>query len=173
MCDQYAELFTAYLDRSLPAHIERDVAEHLESCANCHDRLEDMKSLVIDLERLGTVEASPEMAWAIKRAVRREARREAEVLLLKPVPFLISAAAAAVLLVAISLPGEQVGPPLESGTSTGDELILSDSAQLEHFVLPPRLGEQYQSAAPYATASVTDSASTREPSRVLGLPVRF
>jgi predicted anti-sigma-YlaC factor YlaD len=166
-------LFTAYLDRSLPAHIERDVAEHLESCTSCHDCLEDMKSLVVDLERLGAVEASPEMAWAIKRALRREARREAEASLLRPAPFLISAAAAAVLLVAVSLPGEQAGTPLEPGAPAGDELMLSESAQLEHFVLPPRLGEQYQSAAPYATASVTDSASTREPSRVLGLPVRF
>ena len=131
-----------------------------------------MKSLLIDLDRLGSVEASPELAWAIKRAVRHEARREAEAFLLRPAPFLISAAAAAMLLVVVSLPGEQAGTPLESGAPARDEFMLSESAQL-HFVLPPRLGEQYQPAAPYATASVTDSATTREPSRILGLPVRF
>lgn len=174
LCDLYAEMFTAYLDRSLPAHLERQLSEHIETCSECSGRLEGMKRLIAHLSAVGTPEASPELAWAIKRAVGREARREAEATLLKPLPFLVSAAAAAALLVAVSLPSDRgVSKPFDSGAAMTLEPGAAQSSRLENFVLPPRLGEGYRPAIPYATASRADTARASEASRVNGLAIRF
>ncbi len=173
LCELYSQMFTAYIDRSLPAHVERDLSEHLVECEECAARLEGMKRIVEDLSGLGTPEASPELAWAIKRAVRREARREEEVGMLKPLPFLISATAAAILLVAVSLPSDRAATPGGEGAPAGLDLSAMQATQLENFVLPPRLSGDFRSAVPYATASLSDTATSRKPSRVNGLAVRF
>jgi anti-sigma factor RsiW len=173
LCELYSQMFTAYIDRSLPAHVERELSDHLVECPGCTERLEGMKQLVEELSGLGTPEASPELAWAIKRAVQREVRREEEAHLLRPLPFLVSATAAAILLVAVIAPSEDATLLGGRGSMGGSDLDAVQSTQLENFVLPPRLNESYRAAVPYATASLADTATSREPSRVTGLAVRF
>ena len=172
-CGYYVELFSAWLDRSLPAHLEREIAAHLEHCGACRTRLEGMKRLLSDLRRLGEVEAGPEAAWAVKRAVRRQAVREEMRGILRPAPFLLSAAAAAVLLVV-------VGTTRERGIgSTPAERALAgqvETSPIQRYVLPPAVTDRYPGsveALEDAIRADQDSTGRRLPARIQGIPVRF
>ncbi len=174
LCGHYAQMFSAWLDRSLPAHIEREISEHLETCPACHDRLEGMRRLVVDLRRLGEVEAGPELAWVVKRAVHRQARQEELRGLIRPLPLLVSAAAAAVLLVVLGGPGTRPTEP------AGRDLPLTEAATqapIQRFVLPPAVEDRFpgtlMSADPDAAAALQDSLRLRLPIRIQGIPVRF
>jgi anti-sigma factor RsiW len=171
LCGHYAGLFTAYLDRSLPADVERELTEHLEGCPDCQDRLEGMKTLVERLALLGQVEAGPEVAWMVKRAIGRQERRAQGRGLLRPVPFLVSAAAAATLLVVVNMPSDQ--EPTAPPTVMNSTLEAGAAQQpLENFVLPPRLGSGLQSAEASATAAGMDTIRTPA-FRVPAIPIRF
>jgi anti-sigma factor RsiW len=174
LCGHYAQMFSAWLDRSLPAHIEREITEHLETCPGCRGRLEGMRQLVADLHRLGEVEAGPELAWAIKRAVHREARHQELRGLIRPLPLLVSAAAAAVVLVMLG--GDRLG----SAGPVQEEVPLTEAAtatSIQRFVLPPAVEDRFpgglQAADPDAAAALQDSLRRRLPALIKGIPVRF
>ena len=174
LCGHYAQMFSAWLDRSLPANIEREISEHLEACPGCHGRLEGMRRLVADLRRLGEVEAGPELAWAVKRAVQREARHQELRGLIRPLPLLVSAAASAVLLVLLG------SPRLRPADSVRSELPLTEavrSAPIQRFILPPAVEDRFpgglQAADPDAATALQDSLWLRLPIRIQGIPVRF
>jgi anti-sigma factor RsiW len=170
-CEHYAELFTGYLDRSLPANVERDLAEHLDGCPGCRERLDGMRELVERLARLGEAEASPELAWMIKRVIHREAAGRRQPGGIRLFPFLASAMATAAVLVAVSLSLPETGDPAPGKSGTGLEASTVQQAPLEHFVLPPRLGDRLQAAEAQATASGLDTART--PALRFTVPVRF
>ncbi|MFC1543861.1 anti-sigma factor family protein [Gemmatimonadota bacterium] len=171
LCGHYAGMFTAYLDRSLPAGVERELAEHLEGCPVCQNRLEGMRALVERLAQLGQVEAGPEVVWMVKRAIAREERRSRARGVLLPVPFLVSAAAAAALLVVVSLPSSR-GPAPSPSVMNSTLEAGAIQQPLENFVLPPRLGSGLQAAAASATASGMDTIRTPA-FRIPAIPVRF
>ena len=174
ICHLVAESFSAFLDRSLPASVELDIARHLDNCPECFHRLESMKSLIVDLRQLDTVEAASELAWSVKREVRRFARREETRPLLRPLPFLASAATAAVLLVIISIQG---GPEESSIGRTGSQssdLQTTQNTRLERYVLPGQVGEDNVPGLFEQQAAVEDTSNLREPSRIRGArAVRF
>jgi anti-sigma factor RsiW len=173
-CGHYAQMFSAWLDRSLPAHIEREISEHVETCPGCRGRLEGMRRLVADLRRLGEVEAGSELAWAVKRAVHREARHQELRGLIRPLPLLVSAAAAAVLLVVLGGPGSRPAGPAGLDLPTVE---TATQAPIQRFVLPPAVEDRFpgtlQAADPDAAAALQDSLRLRLPVRIKGIPVRF
>lgn len=174
ICHLVAESFSAFLDRSLPASVELDIARHLEDCPECFHRLESMKSLIVDLRQLDTVEAASELAWSVKREVRRFARKEETRPLLRPFPFLASAATAAILLVIVSIQG---GPEESSIDRTGSQSAypqMAESTRLERYVLPTQVGEDNVPGLFEQQAAVEDTSNIREPSRIRGArAVRF
>ena len=91
--------------------------------------------------------------------------------MLRPVPFLVSAAAAATLLVVVSFPSDP-GPASTPAVLNSTLEAGAMQQPLENFVLPPRLGSGLQAAAASATASGMDTIRTPA-FRIPAIPVRF
>ncbi len=174
LCHLVTESFSAYLDRSLPAAVELDIARHLDDCPECFHRLESMKSLIADLRQLDTVEAAPELAWSVKREVRRLVRREENRPLLRPFPFLASAATAAALLVIVSIQGGMEESSIDRAGSQSADLQAAQSTRFERYVLPAQVGQDNIPGLFEQQAAVEDTSNRREPSRIRGArAVRF
>lgn len=95
-CDETLELPSAYLDGELPAAERGELEAHLAACADCRRRLEGMRALKHAIARLPSREEPPGAVRARVQALRFGDRR-------RPVRRLASWAAAAALVVAISL----------------------------------------------------------------------
>ena len=174
ICHLVAESFSAYLDRSLPATVELDISRHLDNCPECFSRLDSMKNLIADLRQLDSVEAASELAWSVKREVRRLASREEMQPLLRPYPFLASAAAAAILLVVVSIQGGSEESSIGPTGSQSTDLQTADNARLERYVLPGQVGEDNVPGLFEQQAAIEDTSNIREPSRTRGArAVRF
>lgn len=173
-CQLVAESFSAYLDRSLPASVEQEITAHLDLCPDCLRRLEAVKAVIADLGRLGDVEAAPELAWSIKRAVRRLARQEEAKQVLRPLPFLASAALAASVLVLVSMGGGLVGSSPERQVAGPSESQFSQNPRWERYVLPAQVGEENASGLFGQQSAAEDTSTRQEPSRIRGArAVRF
>jgi len=169
-----AESFSAYLDRSLPASVEQEIAAHLDQCPECRQRLESVKALVVDLKKLDGIEAGSELAWSVKRAVHRLARREASMPFVRLLPFLTSTVAAAILLIIVSLPARMGNSPAQRSVSASPEMQTAQSPRWERYVLPAQVGEDNAPVLFDQQAAAQDSAARREPSRIRGSrAVRF
>ncbi|MCK4771982.1 MAG: zf-HC2 domain-containing protein [Candidatus Latescibacteria bacterium] len=173
-CELVAESFSAYLDRSLPASVEQEIAAHLDQCPECLQRLEEMKTLIADLYGLGGIEAAPELAWSVKRAVRRLAQRQADAPVLRPIPFLASAAAAAVVLVLVSVGSGPEDASLDQHAAGSSEMQVTQNPRWERYVLPAQVGEENVPSLFDQQAAAGDTSTIREPSRIRGArAVRF
>ena len=171
LCERFRDNLTEYLDRSLPAAEEQAFSRHLADCEVCRGLLDRTRGMLSDLGQAGRVEAPPELAWAVKRAVDRAERRESERPPLRPLPFGLSAVAAAAALVLLSWSGE---PPAPSGPAPGESPLtsgLAEGARWERYVSPAavdyRLPPEIRSARDSELAGV-DSLRTSLPSRVDG-----
>jgi len=174
LCHLVTESFSAYLDRSLPATVELDLARHLDNCPECFHKLESVKSLIADLNQLDTVETAPELAWSVKREVRRLAHREENRPLLRPFPFLASAAIAAATLVIVINHGGMERSSIDRTGSQSVDLQAAESTRLERYVLPVQVGEDNVPGLFDQQAAVEDTSKRREPSRIRGArAVRF
>ncbi len=169
-CGLVAESLAAYLDRSLPAPVERQIASHLEACPDCRRRLTAMTALVRDLRCLGDIEAGPEMSWAIKRLIRREARRENARALIRPLPFLASAAAAAAVFVLLGLTSR---PGLLPGSTPAPvpRMLQAEESPLweRRYALPAQVDELRSGTFAERQRAGSDSTATREPTRLHGI----
>ncbi len=170
LCGLVAESLSAYLDRSLPAPVERQIALHLEQCPACRRRLESMNALLADLQTLGEVEAGPELGWAIKRQIRRQARRERTRLLVRPVPFLASTAAAAAVFIIIGL-GQGPERGLSVDSLTDQNLIQAGETPLweRRYVLPAQVDALNTPALADRAGAGEDSTAVRRPTRLTGV----
>lgn len=169
-CDLVAESFSAYLDHSLPASLEGEIAAHLEECESCRLRLEGVVALIANLNGLGEVEAGTELGWSVKKAVHRYARRETSPTALRPLPFLASAAAAAVVLVIIGISGTDEMSPIPQSMLNPGSQQAEQSAQLDsRYVLPPLLEDLHSTGLIMPQVAETDTTSKREPSRLRGI----
>ncbi len=168
-CGLVAETFSAYLDRSLPASLEREISQHMEECEECRGRLEGVKALIVDLGRLGGEEAPTELGWSIKRVVGKQARREAATPIVRPIPFLTSAAAAAAALLVISLSGTGGTEPFQTSAIDPSTLQAEQPPVVEpQFALPAEMGAMQASPLLDNTMTANDSTSGRMPSRLRG-----
>ncbi len=167
-CGLVSEVLSSYLDHSLSASLERDVATHLEECVSCRHRLEGISFLLTDLKKLNVIDAPQELSWSIKRAVHREARKEQAISLLKPFPFLASAAAAAIILVMVGFQGAAVSPSVGETTAPLETLSAVDQGQLQRYILPPQIGG-FQGAGLYDDqVAMLDSTRSNAPIRLPG-----
>jgi len=168
-CGLVTESLSAYLDRSLPAPVERQIAEHLEECVACRRRLAGMNALLSDLQTLDRVEASPEVGWAIKRMIRREARRERARSVIRPLPFLVSSAAAAVLFILIGFGSatEQATGPVMLTEQTAIETAETPLWE-RRYVLPAQVGDPLGATVAGKSTTDTDSTVVHRPSRLTG-----
>jgi len=69
------EYLSVYLDGRLPARDKERVDAHLQSCADCSRKLEEMQSLVAEMRRLP--QATAPRSFAISPELAAAARREA------------------------------------------------------------------------------------------------
>ncbi|MFC1499888.1 anti-sigma factor family protein [Candidatus Zixiibacteriota bacterium] len=167
-CGLVTEVFSSYLDHSLSASLERDVAAHLEECVSCRHRLEGISSLITDLKKLNMIEAPHELSWSIKRAVHREARNERAFSLLRPFPFLASAAAAAIILVMAGFQGAAVPPTAGESPAQFETLSAIAQEQLQHYILPPQIGDLRGTGLFGDQVAMFDSTRIETPSRLPG-----
>lgn len=167
-CGLVAEVLSSYLDHSLSALLERDVAAHLEECASCRHRLEGVSSLIGDLKKLSEVDAPEELSWSVKRTIHREARREQAVSFLKPVPFLASAVAAAIILVMVGFQRAPVSPIYEEPSATLETLSSVAQTQLQRYILPPQIGGLQGSSLFDNQITLLDSTRVNSPVRLPG-----
>ncbi len=168
-CGLVAETFSAYLDRSLPASLEREISQHMEECEECQNRLEGVKAIISDLGRLGDEEAPTELGWSIKRAVCKQARREAAASIVRPIPFLTSAAAAAAAILVISLSGTGGTEPFQTMAIDPSIMQAEQPPVTEpQFALPAEMGGMQASALLDNAITADDSTSGRMPSRLRG-----
>ncbi len=167
-CGLVAEVLTSYLDHSLSASLERDVAAHLEECASCRRRLEGMSTLIFDLKMLNSVDVPEEISWSIKRAVHREARKDRVISLLKPVPFLTSAAAAAIILVVAGFSGGGTVPVTDGDNAPLETLSAVDQNRLQRYILPPQIGDLQGSGLFEDQLALADTSRSETPIRLPG-----
>ncbi|MFC1628099.1 zf-HC2 domain-containing protein [Gemmatimonadota bacterium] len=167
-CGLVSEVLSSYLDHSLSASLERDVAVHLEECVSCRNRLKGISLLLNDLKMLNIIDAPQELSWSIKRAVHREARREQAIPFLRPFPFLTSAAAAAIILVIAGFQGTVVSPDVGEAPATMETLAAVEQGLLQRYILPPQIGE-FQGARLFDDqAALLDSTRSDAPIRLPG-----
>ncbi len=167
-CGLVAEVLTSYLDHSLSASLERDVAAHLEECASCRHRLEGMAALIFDLKRLNSVDVPEEISWSIKRAVYRDARKDQVISLLRPVPFLTSAAAAAIILVVAGFSGGGTVPDSGGDQHPIETLSAMDQTQLQRYILPPQISDLQGAGLFENQLASLDTAQSETPVRLPG-----
>lgn len=75
-CAECAERLYEYLDRELTPEWERDVARHIDQCANCFNHLEFERVFLELLARRGAVSASHALRARILRRIRDQAPPE-------------------------------------------------------------------------------------------------
>ena len=173
-CQLVAESFSAYLDRSLPASVEQEISIHLDRCPECLQRLEGMKAVINGLGMLDGIEAAPELAWSIKKSVRRLARLEESRQVLRPLPFLASAALAASVLVLVSVGGGLEDSASGQRPAASSDTQVSQNTRWERYVLPAQVGEENVPGLFGQQAAAEDTSTRREPSRISGArAVRF
>lgn len=167
-CSLVAEVLTSYLDHSLSASLERDVAAHLEECASCRHRLEGMSALIFDLKKLNSVDVPEELSWSIKRAVHREARKDRVITLLKPVPFLTSAAAAAIILVVAGFSGRGDVPVTGGDFERIETLSATDQTRIQRYILPPQIADLQGTGLFEDQLAPSDTSRSETPIRLPG-----
>ncbi|MFO7767433.1 MAG: zf-HC2 domain-containing protein [bacterium] len=170
-CEGFRAALTGYMDRSLPAAEERACSRHLTECEACRGLLEGVRHMLGDLEEAGRVQAPPELAWAVKRSLDREERRERERRVLRPIPFGLAAAAAAAALVLMSWSGEPPVSPAPMGGETPLTSGLAEGSRWERYVSPAAVDYRLPPEVRTARGEVLqdlDSLRTSPPSRVDG-----
>ncbi len=73
-CHRCQEQFTDYLERSLPARQQEQMAEHLRQCPDCAEELEAFRRAVTALRGLEVVAPPADLLARIKRAVAAQAQ---------------------------------------------------------------------------------------------------
>jgi anti-sigma factor RsiW len=167
-CGLVAEVLTSYLDHSLSASLERDVAAHLEECPACRRRLKGMTALIADLKKLDQADVPEEISWSIKRAVHREARKDSVLSILKPLPFLTSAAAAAIILVVTGLTGGKEVPAAGGDHQFYESLSVAEQTRLQRYILPPQIGDLEGTGLFENQLAEADTARSETPVRLPG-----
>ena len=167
-CALVTEALSSYLDHSLSASLERDVSAHLEECVSCRHRLEGISILLSNLKQLNVIDAPQELSWSIKRAVHREARMEQAISFLRPLPFLASAAAAAIILVMAGFQGTAVSPAVGGSPASLETLAAVEQSQLQRYILPPQIGGFEGAGLFDDQIALGDSTSSNVPIRLPG-----
>ena len=71
-----AESLSLYLDAALPAAERRQVADHLDTCPDCRQRLDGLRRVVAGLGRLPTAAPPEDLAARVGREINLRGRRQ-------------------------------------------------------------------------------------------------
>jgi len=140
-----AEL-SAYVDSRLAGRVQERVESHLQSCADCSRKLEEIRALVAEMRRLPEAKAprsfalSPEMAAATRRGGVRERHEERTAARRVYLGLSGATAAAAVLLIAVL--GVELAPSLGgTGDPASTTTTYSSTREAEGVTAPQGTGE--------------------------------
>ncbi len=137
------EDLSAYLDARLPARAQERVDAHLQACADCSRKLEELRSLLAEMRSLPEAKAprsfalSPELAAATRREADRA--RQAERATARRAYLGLSGAAAAAAVLLIAVLGVELAPSL--GGNGGPASTTTSSREATGVTAPQGSGE--------------------------------